>query len=109
MGRELAPIIGGAGVKALLRRSVLLARLRFDWLDTGLDSAPELDPVEQLCHGLGKRTRAEAIATNLLLAQTFYGLLAGLIGESLADRLLEPVFSSPSAGSSAQDSCHDDE
>lgn len=109
MGRELAPIIGGAGVRALLRRSVLLAQARFDWLKTDLDRTPGPDPIDQLCHGLGKRARAEAVDTNILLVQTFYRLLAGLIGDSLADRLLAPVFFSPSAGSSEQDPCHDDE
>ena len=109
IGRELTPIIGNAGVKALLRRSMLLARARWDWLDADADTTPESDPVEMLCRALAKRAGPEAVAANLLVAQTFYRLLAGLIGESLADRLLEPVFHSPSAGSPAQDPCHDDE
>jgi len=102
MSAELAPIIGAAGVRALLRRSVLLTGRKFDWLAT-LHPTEGLDPVEQLCDALAQQPRAIAVATNLLLVQTFYRLLAGLIGESLADRLLEPVLCTSSGGPSAQE------
>lgn len=102
MNAKLSPIVGNAGVRALLRRSVLLSGKSYGWLVPS-GHAADGDAIDQLCVAFSNQNRGELGAANLLLFQTFYTLLAGLIGESLLVRLLVPVFPTPSTQSGTQD------
>ena len=50
-----------------------------------------------------RRCRAIAVAANAALLQNFQDLLTSLIGLSLTERLLSPVWDKPSSGQAEQD------
>jgi hypothetical protein len=98
---ELCPIIGQRGVAGLYRRSTHLAGQVYPWLHEIPDSISTTLDLSTLQQSLVQQTPDDAIAGGGLLLQTFYELLANLIGPSLAERLLRSVwatfFSSPPA------------
>jgi hypothetical protein len=99
----LTPIIGPRGVCALYRRSLHLTASSYPWL-AGLGddthSAMDLAALEAV---LARQDGADARAGGAALLQTLHELLAGLIGPSLAARLLRPVGSQEPDGAPAQD------
>lgn len=101
----LAPVIGELGVMALYDRSLRLAGAEFPWLLT-VPKAPQmgaaLDHLRQ-CLAAREATDAAAVAaaTSAHLC-LFADLLAGLIGPSLSERLLRPVWGDP-AGSGIEE------
>jgi len=84
---QLEPVIGARGVEVLFSRALHLTARRFPWLPTPAhdNSALPLD-VLQTC--LAARSASEASEVGEALLLTFTGLLAGMVGESLTDRLL---------------------
>lgn len=94
----LSPIIGCSGVAALYRRSLHLARGTHPCLvDTdGADREPAGFPA--LHRVLCLQSAADAVAANDALLQTFYDLLASLVGATLTERLLRSVQDAHSAG-----------
>lgn len=103
VGIALSPIIGQPGVDALLKRSLHLARDAYPCLAiVGKDTArPDL--LAALQSSLSKQTSEDAVAANLGLLQSFQNLLTSLIGLSLSERLLRPVWETPSSGQAEQD------
>jgi hypothetical protein len=99
MAARLAPVIGVQGVDVLFKRSLHLTSTTFPWLaiagDRG-DSAALLASLKTRLAGREKDVAAEASHTLLV---TFTELLAALIGESLTERLLGPVWAPPSPAS----------
>lgn len=88
----LTPIIGPKGVAALHRRSFHLCISKhaplgdsYMMLVVGMD----LKELEAL---LAEQSTAAALFFSEEILKTFYGLLAGLIGQSLAERLLLDVW-----------------
>lgn len=101
--QALHPIIGHRGVAALYNRSLHLTAAAYPWLATGHRGlATEVDP-SALKAALVQRAAAEAAAGSIALFQSFHGLLAGLIGASLTDRLLRSVWTRSADDSPAQD------
>ena len=100
----LSPIIGKGGVQALLQRSVHLTAVQHPWLRAGL-GADGLGGVDAaaLTAMLARQDAAQALACGNSLFTTFHGLLTSLIGASLTDRLLRPVWSTPPMSAPAQD------
>ena len=98
----LSPIIGNGGVGALYKRSLFLARTRHAWLTTVQTSAPA-DDFAGLRAALALQSSSEAAAANAALLQTFHDLLTSLIGASLTERLLRPVWAPLTGGDAAQD------
>jgi hypothetical protein len=100
----LTPILGPRGVAALFQRSVHQARTEHAVLSVMLQaSAPTLDLA-----ALGKAIerqpdRAAAEAAAIALLQSFHDLLASLIGQALASRLLGPAWSLPTLPTASQD------
>lgn len=93
---RLAPVIGARGVDALLSRSLHLTNRAFPWLAiTGSDGDSVALLASLKTRLAGAETTAAAQAGHALLA-TFTELLATLIGESLTERLLTPVWVAPS-------------
>jgi hypothetical protein len=102
--RELRPIIGQGGVLALLQRSGHLAAVQHPWLRAGL-GAKGLDGLDAaaLMAVLAQQDAAQAMACGNTLLGNFHGLLTSLIGASLTERLLRPVWGPPPISAPAQD------
>jgi hypothetical protein len=88
----LSPIIGRRGVDALGQRSLKLASAEHPWLAAGqpVGSAP-FDPLPPAAL-MAQHSPAQAQAAGDAFLQTFHGLLTSLVGVSLTDRLLHPVW-----------------
>jgi hypothetical protein len=99
----LTPVLGPLGVAALYRRSLHLAQERFSWLALNGDRALVPVSFDELHSALENQAPAAAAAANAALLQAFFDLLIRLVGVSLTDRLLRPVWDNPSDGSAAQD------
>lgn len=106
----LWPIIGHAGVWALFKRSLYLARVDKPALSAIYDAAVESDDFAQLHTTLAQLPGPEAKAAQAHLLTVFVGLLGSLIGESLTERLLRSVRDhaaggppSSSSGNAVQD------
>jgi hypothetical protein len=98
VGEALAPIIGQSGVAALLKRSIYLTRTAHPCLQAINENAPTYSGmVAFLQTVLAQQDRIEAIAVNAALLQNFHGVLITLIGASLTERLLRPVWETPRA------------
>ena len=100
----LRPIIGQGGVLALLQRSAHLAAVQHPWLRAGLgaDGLPGLDAAA-IAAMLAQQDAAQALACGSRLLGTFHGLLTSLVGASLTERLLRPVWGPPPISAPAQD------
>ena len=100
----LSPVIGIGGVMALFQRSVHVTAARHPWLQTdrGQGRLASLDPAA-LTALLARQDAAEALACGNTLLRTLHALLTSLIGASLTERLLRPVWGPPPISASAQD------
>lgn len=99
----LAPIIGQAGVGALLKRSLYLVRADHAFLAAAYEDTLDPGDLGALHAVLSQQTGADAAAAHTALLQTFHDLLTSLIGGSLTERLLRPVWDDPSSGDAVQD------
>lgn len=99
----LVPIVGERGVAALYNRSLHLTAKAFPWLTalpTDIQAAIDLDALHAL---LSRQDTATATAGGGALFRTFHDLLSSLIGPSLTERLLLPVWEKYLSAPSAQD------
>jgi hypothetical protein len=103
VSEALSSIIGARGVEALHRRSVFLARAQHGWLPEPAADQSMADSVNAMLEAYSAHSAAEAVSAQTALLQTFNDLLENLIGSSLTDRLLEPVWQSPPPASGAED------
>jgi hypothetical protein len=99
----LSPIIGRGGVSALFERSLYLSSARQPALIAGHDDALLSGNFTGLGSALTGASAGEAALAHGALIGCFYGLLAGLIGNPLTDRLLQPVWDSLDRGDPAKD------
>jgi hypothetical protein len=100
----LSPIIGKLGVAALYHRSLFLASKSHPWLAHERASdvlGMDLPALRTVLVGRDANEIAEASAT---LLESFLKLLASLVGPSLAERLLGPLWAPPPAGTAEKDS-----
>jgi hypothetical protein len=87
----LKSIIGGQGVAALYDRSVVLTARTHPWLEssrTGNDHSVDLDGLRAV---IAQQNTDDAAAGSSELLQTFYEVLASLIGPALCEQLLASV------------------
>ena len=99
----LHPIIGPRGVAALYNRSLTLAAVAHPWLTNGhLGGLSAIDPAA-LKAALAQQDPAEAAEGGCAVFRSFRALLTSLVGASLTDRLLRPVWTHASGASPAQD------
>lgn len=99
----LAPIIGHRAVVALCKRSLYLTAMRHNCLNDiykSMQSGTEFTALQPV---IAQQTDI-TVAIGDELLQSFRGLLTTLIGESLVERLLRPVWENSLAGPPAQDS-----
>ena len=99
----LTPILGQRGVAALYARSLHLTATSYPWLAAPDESDPPAVGPVALKSALARRSSAVAVAGASAFLQTFHELLASLVGASLTERLLRPVWPITSSGPSAQD------
>ncbi|MGK2944647.1 MAG: hypothetical protein ACSLFC_07895 [Desulfuromonadales bacterium] len=91
----LTPVIGARGVDVIFRRALSLTSKIFQWLALGEaqgDSVALLVSLKAQLAGQETDVAAEAGCT---LMVTFIELLTTLIGESLTERMVSPVWASP--------------
>jgi hypothetical protein len=99
----LIPIIGKQGVVALMKRSLFLSSPAHIWLANMHQGVQTSMDLATLKSQIAQQTADEALAGSETLLLRFYEVLTSLIGPSLADRLLDPVWANPSSGETAQD------
>lgn len=104
----LSPVIGERGVTALYDRSLRLSTISTPWLARVRSASQTEMDLDALHAVLLEQSIAEAAHVGSALFLSCQGLLSGLLGAALADRLLGPVWSShsddvePSAGGATQ-------
>jgi hypothetical protein len=89
----LSPVIGRGGVDALYRRSLHLTCRAYPWLGGTEGGGQTLMDLAGLKAVLAAQERTNAVSAGNALLQTFYDLLAGVIGPSLTARLLRRIDS----------------
>lgn len=93
--KALCAVIGAQGAAALYTRSLYLAARHHVWLlDVWKDGDRKVDPT-RLRDAMAQQNVDEAAAAAQALLQTFARLFSNLIGESLMERLLLPVYEEP--------------
>lgn len=92
----LAPLIGERGVAALYKRSLFLTANKHPWLAEAYEGLQSPMDLPRLNATVRQQTSGVAAAGGTALFQTFYELLTSLVGASLTERLLRPVWASPS-------------
>ena len=101
--RRLLPSSAHLGVAALYHRSLYLSLKIHPWLDHERSpDVPRMD-LPALRAVLAGRDAAEISEASATLFRTFRELLASLVGASLAERLLGPLWAQSPADSAAQD------
>ncbi|KAA0070794.1 hypothetical protein CIW53_05505 [Rhodanobacter sp. T12-5] len=92
----LSPIIGQSGVAALFKRSLRLTGVNYPRLHALSESTLRPGDHPGLRAALSQETALDAAAASDALLRTFHELLANLIGDSLAERLLRSAWNLPS-------------
>jgi len=92
---RLSPVIGVRGVDVLFSRSLHLTSTDFPWLAITRDQEDRATQLASLQARLAERETASATKASSSLLVTFTNLLTGLIGRSLTERLLGPVWAPP--------------
>ena len=93
LSHRLAQIIGPDGVEAILQRAITMRRTEFPFLDqarvSGWTSAGSAEDLRARLQELEPAVIREA---SIILVATFAGILAIIIGDGLAWRLLREVW-----------------
>ena len=95
MATRLAPMIGARGADVLFGRSLHLTSKAFPWLAIIGDHADSAASLASFKACLETRDSAAAAEAGYALLTTITELLETLIGESLTERLLGPVWAPP--------------
>lgn len=100
----LTPIVGQLGVAMLYKRSLHLTGPIHPWLKGGSreDGQAVID-LAALKSVLAQQSSTSAATGGAVLLHTFHELLTSLVGPSLTERLLRPVWADFLSGPSAQD------
>lgn len=99
----LSPIVGSQGVAALFKRSLHLAQANHPTLATVTAADTSTGNFGALHTVLASQSSADAVALNTALLTAFCDLLYSLIGATLTEQLLTPVWAHPSTDAPAQD------
>ena len=92
---RLVPVIGARGVDVLFRRALHLTSSSFPWLRLVGEDGGHITVLESLTTRLAEQEASSAAEASCALLVAFSDLLATLIGESLTERLLGPVWAPP--------------
>lgn len=99
----LRPILGQRGVASLYRRSIHLATTAYPWLGDMRGAKQATLDLPALRAVFAQQDSGTASTAGGDLLQTFYELLASLVGTSLTEQLLRSIWANPSSGEPAQD------
>jgi hypothetical protein len=99
----LAPIIGSVGVTALYQRSLHLSQKVHPWLMHERVVGGQAMDLQDLRALLVTRDKDEVAQATATVLGAFRELLASLVGPSLAERLLGPLWNQLPASGAAQD------
>jgi hypothetical protein len=99
----LSPVVGRRGVEALYKRSLHLTAVEYPWLASVAQDAVEPGDYSALEQAIGQQPVAQGAAAHAAALKKFREMLANLIGESLTERLLQPVWTQVADGFDAQD------
>jgi hypothetical protein len=92
---RLAPVIGVRGVEILFNRALYLASTSFPFLTIAVNRGGGSAPLEAIRTQIGQQDASVAAAAGCEFLLRLTVLLATLIGDSLTDRLLGPVWALP--------------
>ncbi|OGT95774.1 MAG: hypothetical protein A2X80_01075 [Geobacteraceae bacterium GWB2_52_12] len=92
MADRLTPVIGVKGVDMLFKRTLHVTSLTFPWLAIAEGHKNSDALLADLKARLASRETEDAVEASYTLLVTFTELLATLIGLSLTERLLRPVW-----------------
>ena len=95
MAARLLPVIGARGVDVLLNRSLFQTGTVSPLLANSVDQGDRVTVLANIKTRLAGSQTNIAAETSYTLFTTFSELLISLIGESLTERLLGPVWSPP--------------
>jgi hypothetical protein len=96
---QLEPVIGARGVDVLFGRALHQVSATFPWAAGAVDPRTRSVSLTDLKERFAKQEAAAAGEASASLLLCFVTLLATLIGESLTERLLAPVWAPPSSRS----------
>ncbi len=91
----LSSTLGSKAVAALVCRSLYLTRIEHPWLVDTFEGGATTTIFDSLKSAVLRQTVDHANAALTALMCTFRDLLVQLLGESLAERLLKPVGTTP--------------
>ena len=94
---RLSPVIGAGGVDALFRRSLYLASATYSWMASAEDDENSAEVLASFKKRLAARETTVSAEAGCILLETFTELLEALIGNSLTERLLNPVWDETTA------------
>ena len=92
LARQLARLIGKAGVSAIHARSVHLTQKEFPWLAAAPPAESSQLPIQHLRTTLERQQPAVILVSAETLVVNFIDLLETLIGEHLTTRLLQEAW-----------------
>jgi hypothetical protein len=92
---RLSPVVGERGVDVLFSRALHLASSGFPWLVVAGEYGAGPAPLAALRARLENQAPADATLASQAALLAFAELLATLIGDPLAERLLAPVWAPP--------------
>lgn len=91
LAHHLARLVGEAGIRALVERSLTLSRVQYPWLP-GARTGTSDPPWTTLRSALQAQPPDAALEGSVVLVATLLGLLGRLIGERLVLRLVLEVW-----------------
>jgi len=89
---SLGPILGRRGVAMLYKRSMYLSGATYRWMSGVAEGLPEALDLMPLQAALMEQDKVVALDGGGALFRTFYELLSSLVGPSLTERLLHPIW-----------------
>ena len=92
MATQLMPVIGTGGVDVLFNRSLHLTCIAYPWLSILGDKRDNTILLASVKARLAGRDTDDAVIASCTLLATFIEQLKTLIGESLTERLLGPIW-----------------
>jgi hypothetical protein len=96
---RLAPVIGARGVDILFNRALYLTSTSFPFLALAGNRGRGTAPLEAIRAQIEQQDARVAAAVSCEFLFRFTALLATLVGDSLTDRLLDPVWALTLPGS----------
>jgi len=92
---QLVPVIGAHGLDVLFRHALHQTTGAYPWLTAVVDRGGSAGPLPSLMACLTAQQAASAAEAAQALLFNFTEMLSRLVGESLTERLLAPVWAQP--------------